>query len=67
MLNYLMRVTPARLYSDVGSFRFLVPIVLLCQLLNYVYANVMQCKYLKIFQRPHSPVRDNSLAAYQIN
>jgi len=36
MLNYLMRVTPARLCSDVGSFRFLVLIVLLCQLLNYV-------------------------------
>jgi len=36
MLKYLMHEPPARLYSDVGSFRFLVPTVLLCQLLNYV-------------------------------
>jgi len=46
MLNYHMRVAPARLYSNFGSFRFLVPISLLCQLINYV--TVMLCKSLKI-------------------
>ena len=55
---------PTRLYSDVGSFHFLVSIVPICQLLNYV--TVMQCKPLKISQRALCPVRENSLAAYEI-
>jgi len=37
MLNYyLMHVALARLYSDVGSYCFLVLLILLCHFLNYV-------------------------------
>lgn len=64
IFNYRMRGAPTRLYSDVGSFHFLVSIVPICQLLNYV--TMMQCKPLKISQRALSPVRENSLAAYEI-